>query len=60
RPHRTVEELVGEARRLPAGKQTADGIRVALRVGARRAREVRDVLAAGKQTPPGAVLNDAA
>ncbi len=37
---------MSEARRLPAGKQSADGIRVALRVGARRAREVRDALAA--------------
>jgi hypothetical protein len=46
RPVRSLDELVAEARELPAEERTAERIRVALRIGAGRAREVRDALAA--------------
>lgn len=46
-PRRTLEELLTEARALPdADQQSAEQIRKTLRVGAPRAREIRDLLAA--------------
>jgi hypothetical protein len=50
-PRRTLEELLTEARELPtADQESAEKIRTALRVGAARAREIRDVLALERQS----------
>jgi hypothetical protein len=49
-PRRTLEELLLEARELPTGVQeSAERLRTTLRIGAARARELRDVLAAGRE-----------
>ncbi|WP_331722237.1 DUF2637 domain-containing protein [Streptomyces sp. NBC_00104] len=49
-PRRTLEELLTEARELPAvDQESAERIRTALRVGAARAREIRDLLALESQ-----------
>lgn len=50
-PRRSLEELLTEARELPAADQeSAEKIRTALRVGASRAREIRDRLAADRES----------
>lgn len=52
-PRRTLEELLTEARALsPEEQESAERLRTTLRVGAARARELRDVLAAERQQRP--------
>ncbi|MFI7278622.1 hypothetical protein [Streptomyces sp. NPDC049879] len=60
RPTRSLDELISEASRLPAAEQTAEGIRLALRIGAKRAREVRDALSAPAEIPGQTVIDEAA
>lgn len=49
-PRRTLDELLREARDLPTGVQeSAEQLRTTMRIGAVRAREVRDVLAAERE-----------
>ena len=60
RPTRSLDELIAEASRLPAAEQTAEGIRLALRVGAKRAREIRDALSVPADIPGQTVIDEAA
>jgi hypothetical protein len=60
RPTRSLEELIAEASRLPAAEQTAEGIRLALRIGAKRARDVRDALSAPAEIPGQTAIDEAA
>jgi hypothetical protein len=58
-PRRTLEELLLEARDLPADTQeSAERLRTTLRIGAARAREVRDVLAAEREQPEESLLEE--
>jgi hypothetical protein len=60
-PRRTLEALLTEARALPAtDRESAEKLRTALRVGAARAREIRDRLALEEQSTevPADVVDD--